>query len=98
MNEVLYDSGSNTTLSQTPLLRGPNARNGTGRTLPSRRATRRTFTFSHIPADNYQVVVWDEWLDQIINYSSQAVPDLSHGGANVQWGTSLYSAGSRVSK
>jgi len=46
------------------------------RTSPSRSATTSgNFVLTGVPAGTHQIVVFDQWLDQIIEYSTVTVPD-----------------------
>ncbi len=85
---VLYDSKSRDTLSQTTCYAGLNSGNGSSDNIAFAQCdSNGNFSFSGIPDGTYQVVVWDQWLDQIINYTSVTVPDPTTQATSVNMGT-----------
>ncbi len=85
---VLYDSKSHDTMSQSTCYAGLNSGNGSGDNIAFTQCDPNgNFSFSGIPDGTYQVVVWDEWLDQIINYTSVTVPDPTTQATSVDMGT-----------
>jgi hypothetical protein len=68
-NNTLYDSNSRAGLTQTTCFVGLNSENGNGPNIAfSKCANDGSFTISGVPNGTYQLVVWDQWLDQIISY------------------------------
>ena len=44
-------------------------------TSPKPTATTATFSIPNVPNGNYQLVIWDSYLDQVIAYKGCTVPD-----------------------
>ena len=73
---MLYDSNSNDVLSASTCYVGLNSQNGTGANIGfAKCAPDGSFSFAGVPDGTYQVVIWDQWLDQIIEYKSVTVPN-----------------------
>ena len=69
---TLYDAGTYDLLNSTTCLVALNSQSGTGATIATAQcAADGSFTLSGVPAGSYEVAVWDQWLDQIIQ--TQAV-------------------------
>lgn len=73
----LWDSGTRDALNFTTCFVGLNAGGGTGANIAFAQCDPSTgaFSLTGIPAGTYSLVVWDQWLDQIIAYKSVNVPD-----------------------
>jgi hypothetical protein len=79
-NQLLVDSGAYNALAHTRPWVGLNSISGVGPNIAAQQAivtendisgkVTATFQFDDVPAGNYQVVVWDSYLDQVIAYSS----------------------------
>lgn len=64
---TLWDSGSYDLLSSTTCQVALNSQGGTGATIAIAQCNKDgSFTLQKVPAGSYQLVVWDQWLDQII--------------------------------
>jgi FtsP/CotA-like multicopper oxidase with cupredoxin domain len=71
----LFDSASNDVLSGSTCYVGLNSVNGTGPNIAFAPCDADgNFKFTGVPDDTYQIVVWDQWLDQIVQYKSVTVP------------------------
>ncbi|MDB6091076.1 MAG: multicopper oxidase type 3 [Gammaproteobacteria bacterium] len=70
-----YDSGSREPLSATACFVSLNTSSGNGANAGFAQCDAEgNFKLTGIPGGNHQVVVWDQWLDQIIAYFSVNVP------------------------
>ncbi len=79
-NQVIVDSGSYAALSHTRAWVGINSAGGTGENIAVVQADPDgSFTIPNIPDGIYQLVVWDNYLDQVIAYRGLLLP----GGGNV---------------
>ncbi len=79
-DQSLYDSNSREALAFTTCWVGLNSGNGVGDDIAvAKCADDGSFTLSNIPNGTYELVVWDQWLDQIIATRALTVP----GGGNV---------------
>ena len=71
--ETLY-SGSHDPISQTTCYVGLNSQSGSGANVAFTKCDQNgNFTLANIPDGSYQIVVWDEWLDLIIEYKDVTV-------------------------
>jgi hypothetical protein len=69
---TLYDAGTYDLLNSTTCLAVLNSQSGTGPSIAITQCTADgRFTLSGVPAGSYEVAIWDQWLDQIIQ--TQAV-------------------------
>lgn len=69
---TLWDSGSYDMLGSTTCQVALNSQSGTGPSIAIAQCNADgTFTLSGVPAGTYELAVWDQWLDQIIQ--TQAV-------------------------
>ncbi|MBK4735830.1 Ig-like domain-containing protein [Noviherbaspirillum pedocola] len=67
----LFDSNSNDVLSASTCYVGLNSQGGTGANIAIQACQPDgSFKFTGIPEGDYELVVWDEWLDQIIQYNA----------------------------
>jgi parallel beta-helix repeat protein len=79
-DQTIYDSGSRDALAFTTCWVGLSDGNGTGRTIAIQQCQDDGgFSFSRIPNGTYQLVIWDQFLDQIIAFRTLTVP----GGGNL---------------
>ena len=79
--ETLY-SGSHDPISQTTCYVGLNSQSGNGANVAFTKCDQKgNFTLANIPDGSYQIVVWDEWLDLIIEYK-----DVTVAGTDVAMG------------
>jgi len=83
------DTGSHDIFGATRVWVGLNSDNGIGPSIATIEADEEgNFTIPNVPDGNYQVVVWDIYLDQIISYFSVSVAgadvDMTSGGAITQ--------------
>ncbi len=70
-----YDSGSHDPLAASLCFVSLNTSSGTGTNAAFAQCDDQgNFTLNNVPAGNHQVVVWDQWLDQIIAYFAVNVP------------------------
>ena len=75
--ETLY-SGSHDPISQTTCYVGLNSQSGSGANVAFTKCDQDgNFKLANIPEGSYQIVVWDEWLDLIIEYKDVTVNALS---------------------
>src|SRR5581483_2338060 len=75
-----WDSNSYASLSHTNAWVGLNSAGGLGGVIAvAQAAPDGSFSISNVPNGSYQLVVWDEYLDQIIGFRNLQVP----GGNNV---------------
>jgi len=81
-NQALMDSQTYDALMHTKPWVGLNSSGGVGRNIAAVQAEiddvtgRATFDISNVPDGNYQVVVWDSYLDQVIAYRNVSFPDV----------------------
>ncbi len=81
-NEALF-TGSYAPLAQSHCYIGLNSQSGNGENIAfSPCNPDGTFTIANVPDGAYQLVTWDEWLDQIIGFTSVTVA----GGQTVNLG------------
>ncbi|MGC2193987.1 MAG: Ig-like domain-containing protein [Terriglobales bacterium] len=79
-DQSIYDSNSREALAFTTCWVGLNAGNGVGDDIAVAKCNDEgAFTLSNVPNGTYELVVWDQWLDQIIASRTVTVP----GGGNV---------------
>ena len=80
-DQSLHDSQSRESLLFTTCWVGLNSGNGVGDNIESAKCNPDTgeFRLTGIPNGTYELVVWDQWLDQIIASRTVTVP----GGGNV---------------
>lgn len=79
--QTLWDSGSYDALGHTRAWVGLNSAGGTGPNIAAVQADEDgNFQIAGVPDGNYQLVVWDSYLDQIIAYRGLSV---SGSGADV---------------
>jgi hypothetical protein len=72
---VLYDSGSYDLLSSTTCQVALNSQAGDGPAIAITQCDHDgNFTLPNIPAGDYEVAIWDQWLDQIIQAKAVTVP------------------------
>lgn len=73
---ALYDSNSHDYLAPSTCYVGLNSQNGIGPNIAFATCDPDgNFSFAGVPDGSYQVVVWDQWLDQIIEYRAVTVPN-----------------------
>ncbi len=73
VDETLY-SGSHDPIAQTTCFIGLNSQGGNGANVAFTKCDEQgKFTLTNIPDGSYQIVVWDDWLDLIIEYKDVAV-------------------------
>lgn len=74
-DQTLYDSGSRDALGFTTCWVGLNSGNGVGENVSVQQCDADgNFTLSRIPNGSYELVVWDQWLDQIIASRTLNIP------------------------
>ncbi len=74
INENL-SAGSRAPLAQTTCYVSLNASAGSGANIAFAKCDQKgNYTLTGVPAGTYQLVAWDEWLDQIIAYKNVTVP------------------------
>jgi FtsP/CotA-like multicopper oxidase with cupredoxin domain len=79
-NQTLWDSNSRDALGHTTAWVGLNSANGIGLNIAAIKADDQgNFQIGNVPDGTYQLVVWDEFVDQIIAYRSFTLP----GGGNL---------------
>lgn len=77
--QALYDSGSHGVFGATVCYAGLNSANGTGANIAFAQCTidpvsgDASFSMKDIPDGPYQLVVWDQWQDQILEYQKVTV-------------------------
>jgi hypothetical protein len=72
----LYDAHSNDILSGSTCYVGLNSQNGAAANIAFARCDENgNFVLTGVPAGTHQIVVFDQWLDQIIEYSTVTVAD-----------------------
>ncbi len=70
-NMALYDSGSHDPLAATNCYVGLNSANGTGENVAFAPCDGNGgFVLPGVPDGQYQLVVWDQWQDQILEYQN----------------------------
>jgi hypothetical protein len=73
--EGLYDSASHGALAQTVCYVGLNASNGSGDDIAFTKCDQDgNFTLTGVPPGQYELAIWDEWQDQILQYQNVVVP------------------------
>jgi FtsP/CotA-like multicopper oxidase with cupredoxin domain len=81
-NTVLWDSESFDLLSSTTCQVGLNSQGGSGPGIAIASCDRDgNWSLDNVPAGSYEVVIWDQWLDQIIN-TQAVVVDAAHAPNN----------------
>jgi hypothetical protein len=81
-DESLHDSGSHEALSQSVCYVGLNSQNGIGANVAFAQCDKDgKFVLTGVPTGQYQLVIWDEWQDQILQYQTVNVAN-----ANVHFG------------
>jgi hypothetical protein len=84
--ETLFN-GSRDPLSATTCYVGLNSNGGQGSNIAFGKCDDQgNFTLSNVPVGDYTMVVWDQWLDQIISYFAVSVPPASNN-ATIDVGT-----------
>jgi len=69
--QTIYDSGSYDALAHTRAWIAVNSGNGTGPTIAAKLAEEDgSFTFTGLPDGDYQLAIWDRYLDQVLAYKS----------------------------
>jgi len=90
-SEALSDSQSHEPIAQSTCYVGANSQNGIGANLAFAACDADgNFTLTGLPNGQYQIVVWDQWLDQIIEFQSYTIP---LPGATTQAGVTTSSIG-----
>ena len=84
-NQTLWDSESYAALAHTRPWVGLNSNAGIGANIAAVQATvnddgTATFEIPNVPDGDYQLVVWDSYLDQVIAYRTVTQADLDAGG------------------
>ncbi len=80
-------AGSHAPLSATLCYVGLNSQSGNGPNIAfSQCDANGNFTLTKVPDGSYNVVIWDQWLDQIIDYQSVTVPDPVTAAKSVNMG------------
>ena len=75
-SEQLFDSNSHDPIGQSTCYVDANSQNGVGAAVAFAACDADgNFTLTGLPNGQYQVAVWDQWQDQIINYKSVTVAD-----------------------
>ena len=75
-NVTLWDSGSYDLLSSTTCLVALNSQGGDGPAIATTQCDPDgNFTLSKVPAGSYEIAVFDQWLDQIIQAVAVSVPE-----------------------
>ena len=75
-NQQLVDSNSYDSLAHTRAWVGINSAGGTGPNFAVVKAEEDgTFSIPNIPNGEYQLVIWDSYLDQVIAYRGVSLPD-----------------------
>jgi hypothetical protein len=85
-DESLHDSGSHEALSQSVCYVGLNSQNGIGANVAFAQCDKDgNFVLKGVPTGQYQLVIWDEWQDQILQYQTVNVAnaDVHFGDAPV---------------
>ncbi len=75
-DQTLHDAGTNDALKHTTAWVGLNSANGSGPNIAAVKADGEGgFSISGVPDGTYQLVVWDDYLDQIIAFRTVTVRD-----------------------
>ncbi|MGB8693382.1 MAG: hypothetical protein WCD08_07740, partial [Steroidobacteraceae bacterium] len=75
-NVTLWDAGTYDLLSSTTCQVALNSQGGDGPTIAIAQCDHDgNFTLSNVPAGSYEISVWDQWLDQIIQAVAVSVPE-----------------------
>lgn len=73
-NTTLWNSGSYDLLNSTTCYVALNDQGGTGNTLYVGQCDADgNYSIAHVPAGSYEVAIWDQWLDQIIQTAAVTV-------------------------
>lgn len=92
----LFNSQSHDPISQSTCYVGANAQNGVGQNVAFAACDGDgNFTLTGLPNGTYQIVVWDQWLDQIMEYKTATVfnADAIMGDVPVfSWFQSVYTS------
>ncbi len=95
-SEQLFDSNSNVAIAQSTCYVAANSQNGVGAAVAFAVCDGDgNFTLTGLSDGQYQLAVWDQWQDQIINYKSVTVggSDVAMGDFTVfSWFESLYAS------
>ena len=84
---TLWDSGSYDLLFSTTCQVALNSQGGTGPSIAIAQCDPDgNFTLTGVPAGTYELAVWDQWLDQIIQTVAVDVPPSEP--PSVAWATS----------
>ena len=71
---TLYDSGSYDLLSSTTCQVALNSQGGNGPAIAIAQCDKDgNFTLSGVPSGDYELAIWDQWLDQIIQFKAVTV-------------------------
>jgi hypothetical protein len=93
---TLFDSASHDPISQSTCYVGANAQNGVGQNVAFAACdSDGNFSLTGLPTGSYQIVVWDQWLDQIIEYKTATVNNANVDMGNVpvfSWFQSVYTS------
>jgi len=80
--QTLFDSETNDALAHTTAWVGLNSAGGTGANIAAvKAADDGSFSIAGVPDGNYQLVVWDVYLDQVLAYRSVTLPNAEMGGS-----------------
>ena len=80
-DQSIYDSESRESLAFTTCWVGLNSGNGVGDNIESVKCDEDgNFTFTGVPNGTYELVIWDQWLDQIIASRTITVPGNNNVG------------------
>ena len=84
-NTALLDSGSYDLLSSTTCLVAVNSQGGAGPAIAMAQCDHDTgnFTLSGIPAGSYEIAIWDQWLDQIIQTKAVTITNANVAMGNI---------------
>jgi len=82
--QTIYDSGSYDALAHTRPWIAVNSANGQGPTIAAKLAEEDgSFTITGLPDGNYQLAIWDRYLDQVLAYKSFSVSATTTTSADV---------------
>jgi len=82
--QTIWDSGSYDALAHTRAWIAVNSANGAGPTIAAKMAEEDgSFTISGLPDGDYQLAIWDRYLDQVLAYKSFSVSAATTTAANV---------------